>query len=136
MCADSPFPWHYQSSHIHRIADLFLAAIVRRSLYSRLTFTRHPRSMMCSAGLAASSEAVPSYPPWKRRTNQTRTPLSCSAVQPWGAVLRQQAGSEHGSDVGLVVCDADRQDSDVLYSATLHLIKIAKEKCLAESASQ
>lgn len=55
-----------------------------------------------------------------------RTSLSSAGVQPWGTVLCRRAGSQHGSDAGLHVCETNRQTSGVLFTLTQHLIKTAK----------
>lgn len=55
-----------------------------------------------------------------------RTSLSSAGVQPWGTVPRRQAGSQHGSDVRLRVCETNRQNNGVLFTLTQRLIKVAK----------
>lgn len=57
-----------------------------------------------------------------------RTSLSRAGVQPWGIVQCRRAGSQHGSDVRLPVCETNRQNSGVLFILTLYLIKIAKKQ--------
>lgn len=55
-----------------------------------------------------------------------RTSLSSAGVQPWGTVLCRQAGSQHGSDVGLHVCETNRQANGVLFTLTQYLVKTAQ----------
>lgn len=52
--------------------------------------------------------------------------MRTSLYSPRGWVLCRRAGSQHGSDAGLVVWETNRQNNSVLFTVTLHLIKIAK----------